>query len=387
MLPEQVEAAFAARFGRAAERVTYAPGRVNLIGEHTDYNDGFVLPMATGQRTWVAVGRGSSSRYVCCACSDNLDERCTWSPGAWDRTTAPPWMRYVAGVAELLRRRGLPLETFDLLITSELPLGGGLSSSAALTVATALGLAALCGTDVPPREIAALCRAAEHEYAGVPCGFMDQYAVLFSRAGHALLLDCRSLTFEHVPLALGDHVFVTVDSGRRHELAGGEYARRREQCGQAVEVFARRDPAVRALRDVDEAALKTCAVELPPVVAARARHVVSENRRTLAAAEALRAGDLAAFGRFMCASHASLRDDYEVSCPELDRLVDIACEVPGVLGARMTGGGFGGCIVVLVRRGAVEDLRAAVAARYDASTASRGLRVVEPGDGAAVVRS
>jgi len=383
MNAKELSERFAARFNRRCAVVARAPGRVNLIGEHTDYNDGFVLPIATEQETWVAGAPRADGRLR--VFSSEVNDEQTWPVADWRRADFPHWTSYVAGVACLLQARSARQQGFDLLIRSDVPPGGGLSSSAALEIATALALTRLMNVALEAHEMIDLCRRAEHEFARVPCGLMDQSVSLCARAGTAYLLDCRSRQAEYVPCELGDHVFVLVDSGVRHELAASEYARRQAECRQAVECFHRLDESVRALRDVSMEALQARAHLLEPLPAARARHVVSENARTLAAAEALRAGDLPRLGRLMTESHSSLRDDYQVSCPELDRLVEIVSGVEGVLGARMTGGGFGGCIVALARAASVTAIADAVRRRYDccAPTAARVLRT-RPGSGASV---
>jgi len=379
----QLRDQFARRFGRPATAVTRAPGRVNLIGEHTDYNDGFVLPMALEQSTWVAAAlRDDQQAHLV---SLDLDSEQSWPLDGWSRETCPHWTSYVAGVATLLRRRGARLAGFDLMLRSDVPVGSGLSSSAALEVATALALAQLAGEPLESRELADLCRSAEHEFAGVPCGIMDQYISVLGKGDAALLLDCRSREYEHIPLRLGAHVVLVVNSGVKHELAGGEYAKRQQQCQAAVRYFQQLNPQVRSLRDVTVETVRAHASQMEPLAAARALHVTSENQRTLDAAEALRQGRLAELGPLLAGSHRSLRDDYEVSCRELDRLVEIVSAVPGVIGARMTGGGFGGCIVALARQDCVPDVAAALAAQYDAVEPVQS-RLIEsrPGPGASI---
>ena len=377
---------FARRFGRPAGAVARAPGRVNLIGEHTDYNDGYVLPMALEQCTWVAAARRDDGPIRAIALE--LGSEQSWPIDGWDRTRQADWTAYVAGVAVLLRQRGAALRGCDLLIASDVPVGGGLSSSAALEVSTALALAALAGTELPAVELADLCRAAEHQFAGVPCGIMDQYVSALARADCAFLLDCRTRSWEHIPLRLDGHIVLIVNSGVRHKLAAGEYALRQRQCHAAVEFFHELDPGVRALRDVTVEDVARYAERMEPRIAARARHVTTENRRTLAAADALRRGDLPELGRHMYASHASLRDDYEVSCRELDRLVEIVGGVSGVLAARMTGGGFGGCIVAIASAACVPQVEAAVHEKYDALGDGPARFIVSrPGSGATVEQS
>ncbi len=381
---EELRAAFADRYGRPCQAVARAPGRVNLIGEHTDYNDGFVLPIATQFGTWVAVAPRPDAAQVR-VYSATLDQAHEWPVGAWQHSPQTHWTSYIAGVAELLAEHGAASGGFDAYVASDVPVGAGLSSSAALSVATALALARLVGVELPAGVILRVCRRAEHAYAGVPCGIMDQYASLLCRTRHALLLDCRELTYEHVPLELGHHVLLVVDSGVRHELAASEYAVRQRQCAEAVEYFQQRDALVRALRDVDEAQVRAAVGALPPLVADRALHVTAENRRTLAAADALRRGDLLEFGNLMHDSHRSLRDLYQGSCPELDCLVEIAGGVAGVLGARMTGGGFGGSIVVLARQDACDAVQAALRRSYDQPGRTSRMLVIQPGPGAGPV--
>ena len=356
---------FRHRFGRSCAAIGRAPGRVNLIGEHTDYNDGFVLPMALEQCTWVAAGPRDDARVRVVA--RDLDSEESWLTGGWNSADHGDWSSYIAGVVDLLRQRGGRLSGCDVMIRSEVPVGGGLSSSAALEVATAKALGMIAGVPLEGVALADLCRTVEHEYAKVPCGIMDQYVSVLARAGHAFLLDCRSRAWEHIPLRLDRHVVAVVNSGVQHKLATGEYAVRQQQCQEAVAFFKTLRPEIRALRDVNLELVEEHAAEMEPKAAARARHVVSENQRTVAAGDALRCGDLAALGTFLAESHRSLRDDYEVSCQELDALVEIVSAVHGVVGARMTGGGFGGCIVAIAARECVDQIRDAVRAGYDAA--------------------
>jgi len=369
----QLRDAFVARFGRACQVVSRAPGRVNLIGEHTDYNDGYVLPIAIEQSAWAAAAPRSDQTL--CASSTHAREQRSWPIDRWTRTQQPHWTSYVAGVATLLRRRGARLGGCDLLIESDVPPGGGLASSAALEVAVALALAYLSGEPLEATELIDLCRQAEHEFAGVPCGLMDQTVSLLAQQDTALLLDCRARKAEHVPARLDGHAILVIDSGVRHELAAGEYVRRQEQCRAAVEYFQRFQPNVRGLRDVSLDTVRAHASQMDPLGAARSMHVASEIERTLAAAKALRGGRLDELGQLMKESHRSLRDDYEVSCPEIERLVDAVREVPGVLGARLTGAGFGGCVVVLARASSVEPLAQLVTSGGRPPLAASVLRV------------
>lgn len=337
-----------------------APGRVNLIGEHVDYNDGFVLPMAIERHVSIRV-HPRADRLVTLATRRD-PEPLTLDLAEPIVPRARHWSNYPAGVIEGYRRRGFDPPGFDAVISATLPAGGGLSSSAALEVATATAIEALCGRSLPAGEKALLCQWAEHEFARVPCGIMDQFAVCHGRAGHALLLDCRSREIR--PVAIGDTLRVLVfDSGVKHALADGEYAKRRAECASAARTL-----GVGSLRDVSPGDLERLAHRLPPTEMARARHVVGEIARVPAFVKALRAGDVTSAGRLMDESHRSLSGDYAVSCPELDRIVELARAIPGVIGCRMTGGGFGGCAVALVEAGRAESAGAMLHDAYRAAT-------------------
>ncbi|MCE9632398.1 MAG: galactokinase [Planctomycetia bacterium] len=333
-----------------------SPGRVNLIGEHTDYNDGFVLPMAIERGLRVTVHPRRDAAVV--LSSDRggepveLDLAQPIQPGRTD------WARYAAGVLAGYQRLGWHIPGFAAAITADLPAGGGLSSSAALEVAIAIAVEAVCGRPLSPADRALLCQRAEHEFAGVPCGIMDQFAVTFGREGHALLLDCRSRDIRHVPLDDDGVAVLVIDSGVKHALVDGEYAARRRQCESAAALLGRQ-----SLRDVKADEWRAKSDSLPALERRRAGHVLTENDRVLAFVAAAGRRDWAEAGRLMRESHASLRDDYEVSCPELDLICEVAANLPGVFGCRMTGGGFGGAAVALVetsRAAAImEQLRAA----------------------------
>jgi galactokinase len=371
---ERVERAFGGRFGEKPAALAWAPGRVNLIGEHTDYNDGFVLPFAI-ERGIAAVGRARSDRTTRLLAVDlgesaevDLSRPEEFRRGAFpdrrgafpDRRGAFPgpargggsWLGYAAGVLALLARRAGWSGGLEIAFGGDLTIGGGLSSSAALEAAVCLVGERLMGTRLEAASRAELCRRAEHEFAGVPCGLMDQWIVCHARPGQALLIDCRDGSSRNVPLPDPARACVLViDSGVRHELAGGEYARRRASCESAARAL-----GVPSLRDVDSEILRARGERLDPVLLKRARHVVEENARTVAAALALERGEVEEVGRLMNRSHDSLRDDFEVSCPELDTIVESARGVPGVFGARITGGGFGGCAVALVEPEAVGEV-------------------------------
>jgi len=360
--------ALSARFEEAYKtrpRIFRAPGRVNLIGEHTDYNDGYVMPAAIEFYTWVAVSeRQSSTLHVESA---QFSEAAEWP---LDGLSGPPtkhWSDYVRGVAAVLGAAAYPIRGANLMIHGQVPLGAGLSSSAALEVSTALALLATGNRPAPPTELAQLCQRAEHEYAGTRCGIMDQFIATFGSAGHALMLDCRSLEYKLLPLPK-DVRLVICNSMVKHELAGGEYNRRRADCETGVRILRQHLPGVRALRDVSLPDLEIHRNEMSEVVYRRCHHVISENQRVRDAAAALESGDLARFGQLMYASHRSLGDDYEVSCRELDLLVDLAAGQEGIYGARMTGGGFGGCTINLVRSDLAEKFRNEVAAGYARET-------------------
>jgi galactokinase len=348
----------------AQVRIVRAPGRVNLIGEHTDYNLGLVLPMAIDREIRIAYVPSGDGRV-------ELTRLDTAEHRAFDlfrpRPSDGSWLDYVAGTAFALREAGLPTAGLRGVIGSNLPEDSGLSSSAAIELAAAWTLLDGAASEVDPLRLATICQRAENGYVGVQSGLMDQFAEACGIPGHALLLDCRSLEWHAV--ALPDDVSIVIcHTGSARRLGGSEYNLRRSQCDAAVAALARSDPSIHSLRDVTMDLLDAHRNALDPVVARRAEHVIAENERVRTAISALEAGDLGRLGDAMRASHASLRDLYEVSSPELDALVDIATDVPGVIGARMTGAGFGGCTVNVVRPGAVDRLRTAVVDRYPART-------------------
>jgi galactokinase len=364
-----------------------APGRVNLIGEHTDYNDGFVFPMAIEPEVRIAC-RLRDDEMVRLASTAFEARIVEFSVQKHIERGEPTWANYSKGVAAELEAAGIPLSGIDALISNTLPVGGGLSSSAAIEVATALALLTVTGLgDMDRGRLALLCQKAEHDFAGVPVGIMDQIAVAASKAGHAMLLDCRDLSKRFVPIDSRDLRVVIANSMVKHELTGGEYAERRRQCEEGVTFFQKEKPQVKALRDVTIAQLEAAKGSLSDLVYRRCRHVISENARTTEGAAELSRQNYERFGELMVQSHNSLRDDYQVSVPELDFLVERAMKTRGVYGARMTGGGFGGCIVALCQPRAVEPLTEDLTSSYQkrfnvrptvfATTATEGSSVLE----------
>jgi galactokinase len=344
----------------AAVRVIRAPGRVNLIGEHTDYNDGFALPAAIGLEIRMAVVATDDRRVTI-----TLDESGETRSFALDAIgpAGGTWIDYAAGTARALIESGRPITGFRGVLASDLPVAAGLASSAALEMAVALALLG-AESNVPARERALAGQRAENDHVGVASGVMDQVASAAGVAGHGILIDCRSLEWHTVPLPMSDIAIVVCHSGSPRRLDASAYNARRAECDRAVAEIAAVEPSVRSLRDVDMALLAAAEPRMDPVAARRARHVVGENKRVLETEAALAAGDLAAVGRLFAASHASLRDEFEVSSPELDALVEIATPIEGVVAARMTGAGFGGSTVNLVRHGQVGLFREAIEREY-----------------------
>ena len=378
---------FTSLFGPGGRiRVVRAPGRVNLIGEHTDYNDGFVCPMAIEPQVMVAcrlrddgLVRLASTVFPDSIVEFSIDQKITRGQ--------PAWANYSRGVAAEMIGARIPLSGLEALFTNDLPVGGGLSSSAAIEVSTAFCFLAVSGQKMDPMRLATICQKAEHEFAQVPCGLMDQMIVASAQAGKATLFDCRELTKRYVSIDPKDLRVVICNSMVKHELTGGEYAERRRQCEAGVAYFRRDQPSIRALRDVTLQQVESAAGKLDEVIRRRCRHVVTENVRCVEAGAELDQKHYERAGALMVESHRSLRDDYQVSCPELDFLAAEAKAVPGVFGARMTGGGFGGCIVALCRPHSVEaltgHLRSAYQNKFDidpgifATTAMGGASVIE----------
>ena len=362
LTPEIIRDEFAKIFSVMPTLIARAPGRVNLIGEHTDYNDGFVLPIAIDRAVWMAARpRADCTLRISARDFGNaVSEFALEAPVQLDTTQT--WSNYVRGVAWALQKRGIVLSGADVVLQGDVPLGSGLSSSAALEVCTATLLTALAQIEISSVEIARLCQQAENDFVGVKCGIMDQFASALAQQDHALLVDCRDLAYRNVALPSGA-TFVVCDTLKRRGLVDSEYNTRRAECAQAAQAF-----GVQALREVSLAECAQREKELPRVVAQRARHVITENARVLAAVSAAESNDLATFGALMNESHTSLRDAYQVSCAELDTLVEIARAQPGCLGARLTGAGFGGCTVNLVLNDAVNVFVVNVAREYQART-------------------
>jgi len=348
-------AEFRRRYGVAPTFLVRSPGRVNLIGEHTDYNDGFVLPLAIDRATWIALRPRADG--VVDLHSLDFSEAVTF-PAADPARGGPAWGEYAKGVAEQLAKARLPAAGFAGVVGTDVPVGAGLSSSASFSLAVARAFHAVGGFPWDPAAMARLCQRVEIERVGVNCGIMDQLVIAAAQEGQALVIDCRSFATHPVPLPSG-HAVVILDTRKSRTLAGSAYNERRAQCEAAAKFF-----GVRALRDVTSAQVAAAQSRLDPLVWRRARHVVGENERVEQAAAALQSGDAAQLGRLMNASHESLRADYEVSCAELDEISALARAQPGCLGARMTGAGFGGCAVALVESGRADALVAAVAAGY-----------------------
>jgi galactokinase len=357
---ESLKERFQQLYGRPPAGAASAPGRVNLIGEHTDYNDGFVLPIAIDRCTLAAFAPAEGRRV-------NLASVQQEGAPAWfdlDENIekgSPKWANYPKGVAAGLAEKGVELVAMDILFDSDVPIGGGLSSSASLEVSSALAMLSAAGGEIDDYQLALICQKAEHEFAGTPCGIMDQAISVMGQAGRALLLDCRDGSFRQIPFDNPDLVVLVADTKVKHDLTDGGYAARRDQCYSAAAKL-----GVTMLRDADADMVTAAATDLSDKELTRARHVVCEIDRTLKAVAAMEAGDYAAMGQLMYASHASLRDDYEVSCEELDQIVDTAAGLEGVYGARMTGGGFGGCAIILAASDRADDIATAVTEEYAA---------------------
>ena len=363
-IPSRLAQSFSARFG-STPRIFRAPGRVNLIGEHTDYNDGFVLPAAIDLYTWTAIAPSQDHKLH--AFSENLNESSELDLGDANPRPKNHWSDYVHGISLMLQKIAVPIGGANIAIQSNVPSGAGLSSSAALEVSVASALLARSGHPLSLVEIAKLCQRAENEFVGARVGIMDQFASCFGSADHAIVLDCRSLEFKRLPMPSGVQM-VICNTMVKHGHSGGEYNDRRAQCEQGVQLLRKDFPAIRALRDVSLTQLQAHRSDLPDLIYRRCHHVISENERVLRSVAALQDGDLATVGRCMADSHLSLKNDYEVSSRELDLMVEIAAHRDGVIGSRMTGGGFGGCTINLVKTESVDAFKKSVADQYKRAT-------------------
>ncbi|HEY2943532.1 MAG TPA: galactokinase [Vicinamibacteria bacterium] len=375
---EKVAAAFRSRFGADPSWLVRSPGRVNLIGEHTDYNEGFVLPMAIDRAVWIAL-RARSGRDVVAASLDFAEEKAFSLDGL--RREGQGWWEYLKGTAWALGEAGDRLAGWEGVLAGDVPIGAGLSSSAALEMAAARAFTAVSGRGWDPVAMAKLARRAENEWVGVGCGIMDPLIIGAGREGHATLIDCRSLEMRPAPLPRGTVVAV-LDTSTRRELTGSAYNERRAQCEEAARAL-----GVKALRDVTSSELEARGSVLRGAGRRRARHIVTENARTIEAAEAMEAGDARRLGRLMNESHASMRDDFEISTPALDAMVESAQSAAGCYGARMTGGGFGGCVVALVDEASAPAFLDGVARSYHRRTGlTPSLYLCRPESGVSMVR-
>ena len=387
--PSEVARA-AALIGRLAStgpvQLVRAPGRVNLIGEHTDYNEGLALPAAIDREIWIAFEPWDRGEVELTSAGFGETRSLSFEGLSPETRGARSWIDYVAATAWAMRDAGLPIRGFRGVMDSTVPIGSGLSSSAALEMASSWALAVPRAPRPDAGVMAAIAQRGENRYVGVNCGIMDQFASAAGRVGHALLIDCRVNRFKTAPIPEGLSL-VVCETGSLRKLEASAYNTRRSECELGVKLIAEREPGVKALRDVDEAMLERNRDRLPEVVARRCEHVVREDARVMDTVSALRDGDLDALGRLFAASHASLRDLYEVSSAELDAMVDIAVAVPGVVASRMTGAGFGGCTVNLVEQGAEEALRDAVLAQYQKRTGLRpSVYIVAAVDGAGEIK-
>jgi len=380
MANEELAQLFYRRFGNQP-RLFYAPGRVNLIGEHTDYNEGFVLPFAIDSGTTVAAATRTDRRVH--VHSVNQSESAEFNlDDAWT-ASRHVWVDYVEGMARSLENVGLRLAGADLLVQSDVPMGAGLSSSAALEISVGIAMCEISHLSVDPMTLIRSAHHAETKYVGTQSGIMDPYVSMLAKAGSCLLIDCRSLESSAIPLVLGDFAILIADTGIKHSLSSSEYNLRREECWRGFQILKRRFPDAQSLRDISLAQFLLGKDDLPFVTQKRCRHVITENQRTLKAADALLRQDLLALGVLMAESHQSLRLDFEVTIPELDLLVDRARPQEGVLGSRMTGGGFGGSTITLLKRSSVPDVERSVGRAYhDAFGAFPTFRLATPGTGA-----
>ena len=376
-------ASYGSWFNEVPTHVASAPGRVNLIGEHTDYNEGFVLPMAIEKRTY-AMARTMYGDLVRVRSVgfENLEEFTIGDLIQKKQAKKGVWSDYVMGVANEFVKGGYKINGFWALFKGFVPIGSGLSSSAALEVASALLIGALFDSEIKPEDIVRMARSAEVDFVGVRCGVMDQMTSLFAKGGNAMFIDCRDMSYTHIPVKTPDSVFLVVDTGIKRELGSSVYNDRRAECEEAADAIKKNRSDVKSLRDAKLDDIEMIKGKVKDDIVKRARHVVTENERVLKAKDLLSTGKLSEFGELMYQSHESLKSDYEVSCPELDMVVDAAKGVKGVFGARMTGAGFGGCTINLVMHNRVEEFKQKVGSMYKKSTGiTPKFYVTQPEDG------
>ncbi len=382
----EIKSIFEKLFGAGGELICgRAPGRVNLIGEHTDYNDGFVFPMAIDFEIRLAARKREDAKVMIYSVDyDQMVEVSLTEPLEYKKENKG--CNYPLAVIWALTQKGVKLPGMEIIFYGNIPQGAGLSSSAAIEVATAKVVQELTGFPMEPATLAQLCQFAENEFIGAKCGIMDQFISMMGRKGDALFLDCRSLNYQHIPLHLGGYLILICQSGVKHSLVDSEYNIRRQQCEEGVRILAAQFKEITALRDARLEHLEICRPEMDPVVYRRSHHVITENKRVRESINALRRDDLTKFGELMNASHDSLRDDYEVSCEEVDLLVSLARQVPGVLGSRITGGGFGGCTVNLLAADKVKEFIESVGENYQQQTGIQPeFYVSSPANGAEVL--
>jgi galactokinase len=381
-LTSELKALFHQYFG-GNPIIAFAPGRINLIGEHTDYQEGFVFPAAVQFGIWTGVQKNKLP--FCRLYSMDFGEEFTFD---W-RSFSPKkghWSTYVMGFLAQLKQAGYPFEGFDMVIGGNIPLGAGLSSSAALSVSIGTALSQLFGLKLNPLSISKYAQNSEHQFAGVNCGIMDPYASAFGKKDRALLLDCRSNQHQEIPIDLGEYSLLLVNSNVKHSLADSAYNQRRAACEESVQLLQAYFPGIQTLRDLKNENLDEAEKLLPSSLFPKAKHVITECERVQSAAQYLRSGDLKAFGKLLNESHQSLSKDYEVSCPELDFLAEKAWDFPGVLGARMMGGGFGGCTINLIRKSQIKDFQDGIGNEYLASFNRKAIFIsVEISSGAHII--
>lgn len=359
-MTSQITQTFQAHFS-TTPLLAFAPGRINLIGEHTDYQEGFVFPAAVEQGIWIGIQKNEQPN--CRLYSLDFDQEFTFDLDAFSPKKGH-WATYVMGMVALMKQAGYPITGFDMVIGGDIPVGSGLSSSAALSVAIGTGISGLFGFQIPKKSIVLYGQKSEHLFAGVKCGIMDQYASAFGIEGKALMLDCRSNTHEEVPAEFGEYTLILVNSKVKHSLADTAYNKRREACEESVRLLSGDFPGIKTLRDIDLKDLDQVEKLLPSELFPKAKHQITENSRVHLAGESLKSGDLQAFGNLLKASHESLSKDYEVSCEELDFLAEKSWELPGVLGSRMMGGGFGGCTINLVKSNSLTEFQNSISQAY-----------------------